>query len=271
MINTLTIYALFVTPFTLVFTTYSEKVQYFELFVDTAFSLDIIFNFFKIPYGQKDLRKIQRDYLFGFFIFDCGAAIPGLVTLEDNDTASYFKLLRLVHWNRFFKQLNIIFEKVLLNWLSYNRQKVSEIVSLVKLLVFVLLATHIIACLWIVFGRLEGGWVLNGDLLSDDHSFGLYTSSFYFVLTTITTVGYGDISGGSAHEYIFCMCVEFIGLTFFSFLLGTISIMLQGEKSFEQLINERLAMMDLWLRRLELSNQKSQMPGKLYLEIKRNI
>ena len=47
-INSLTIYALFATPFVLVFPKFSNDIQGFEMFVDTCFFLDIIFNFFKL-------------------------------------------------------------------------------------------------------------------------------------------------------------------------------------------------------------------------------
>jgi voltage-gated potassium channel len=57
----------------------------------------------------------------------------------------------------------------------------------------------------------------------------IYISAFYFILTTITTVGYGDISGSTTNEILFSMFVEFVGLTFFSFLTGTISVMFSGD------------------------------------------
>jgi len=44
----LTIYALFVTPFVLVFSESAPYLKNFELFVDAAFSLDIILNFLKL-------------------------------------------------------------------------------------------------------------------------------------------------------------------------------------------------------------------------------
>lgn len=69
----------------------------------------------------------------------------------------------------------------------------------------------------------EGG----GD--KHDHFKTIYANAFYFILTTITTVGYGDISGNTSREFVFSMFVEFIGLTFFSLLTGTISNMLSNE------------------------------------------
>ena len=86
MTNMLTVYALFVTPFVLVFPDSSPYLKSFELFVDAAFSLDIILNFFKLNDGQKEeeFSKLRINYLKYPFIFDCAAALPGLITLEDS-------------------------------------------------------------------------------------------------------------------------------------------------------------------------------------------
>jgi hypothetical protein len=48
LVNTLTVYALFATPFVLVFTKTSEVLKPFEMFVDICFAIDIICNFFKL-------------------------------------------------------------------------------------------------------------------------------------------------------------------------------------------------------------------------------
>jgi hypothetical protein len=83
----------------------------------------------------------------------------------------------------------------------------------------------------------------------------IYVNAFYFILTTITTVGYGDITGSTTSELLFSMFVEFVGLTFFSYLTGTISVMFSGNQSFESLINARMEELDLWLNKLEKCNQ----------------
>ena len=95
---------------------------------------------------------------------DCIATLPGLITFERGQIF-YFKLVRLVHWNRLFDQLNLIFDKVLLNWLAYNRHKVNELVTFIKLIIFLHLITHVLACGWISVGRLtEDSWVNQMDM-----------------------------------------------------------------------------------------------------------
>lgn len=70
------------------------------------------------------------------------------------------KLARFVHFNRFFEQLNLIVEKILMSWLGYTKQKISEYVDFIKLELTVLLLTHIMACVWVLVGQQdEQGWV----------------------------------------------------------------------------------------------------------------
>jgi hypothetical protein len=95
---------MFVTPLILVFPQIKAIYRNFELFVDFCFAIDIVLNFFKINKDQK-LKKINQyrmEYLQSYFIFDCVAVLPGLITLETTDKIAPTKLCRFVHWNRFF-------------------------------------------------------------------------------------------------------------------------------------------------------------------------
>jgi potassium voltage-gated channel Eag-related subfamily H protein 8 len=51
----------------------------------------------------------------------------------------------------------------------------------------------------------------------------LYITSFYFTVTTIMTVGYGDITATSVLEKIVCILLMLIGVVAFSFATGYIS------------------------------------------------
>ena len=167
--------------------------------------------------------------------------------------------------------------------LGYTRQKVSEYVDFIRLQITIVLITHLMACIWVLIGKNdEEGWVIvfvngqkeatdNQNLNYIDYTLDIYANAFYFILTTITTVGYGDLGGNTTIELLFSMIVEFVGLTFFSFLTGTISVMFSGDQSFESLINARMEQLDLWLLRLENCNKEEKIPNKLYHSIKEFI
>ena len=51
----------------------------------------------------------------------------------------------------------------------------------------------------------------------------LYVFSTYWVFTVITTVGYGDYSGGTTLEYEFSMCLQFLGMVVFTMMSSTVN------------------------------------------------
>jgi hypothetical protein len=90
-------------------------------------------------------------------------------------------------------------------------------------------------------------------------------------MTTITTVGYGDVSFGSTTEIAFVMVVEFIGLLFFSFLMGSINSMLAGTQNFEEFIQNTMDELDHWMLSLEKSNNNKRMSSRMYRRIKKTV
>ncbi len=45
-------------------------------------------------------------------------------------------------------------------------------------------------------------------------------AALYFIVATITTVGYGDISGGTAGEQLFCVGLMLLGVVSYSVAIG---------------------------------------------------
>ena len=43
-----------------------------------------------------------------------------------------------------------------------------------------------------------------------------YLTSFYFIITTFSTVGYGDISATNSIEKVFCIIIMCLGVTAFA-------------------------------------------------------
>lgn len=86
-------------------------------------------------------------------------------------------------------------------------------------------------------------------------------------MTTLTTVGYGDIKGYTKEEYGFTMAVEFVGILVFSIMMGFINeIFVGGEDDEEE--NSKLEEVDVWLVKLDNSRMSKQLPTVLYEKIK---
>ena len=91
---------------------------------------------------------------------------------------------------------------------------------------------HIVACLFIISATLiddvtfEGTWL---EKYTDEQTNnGVYAVAFYWTVTTITTVGYGDISGTNNFERIFCSFVMIVGVISFSFANGSLTSIIQN-------------------------------------------
>ena len=56
----------------------------------------------------------------------------------------------------------------------------------------------------------------------------IYAVAFYWIISTITTVGYGDISGTNNLERWFCSLIMFIGVISFSIANGSLASIIQN-------------------------------------------
>jgi hypothetical protein len=56
----------------------------------------------------------------------------------------------------------------------------------------------------------------------------LYVVGLYFVMTTTTTIGYGDISANSTTERLFTCCLMIVGVVSFTFISGALSSLLSS-------------------------------------------
>ena len=80
-----------------------------------------------------------------------------------------------------------------------------------------------------------------------------YLSAMYWAFTTLTTVGYGDIVPVNNEERIFTVVMEFVGLTVFGMVIGTITQIAADFNVQKKLMNERTQEVDQYMRERGLS------------------
>ena len=102
--------------------------------------------------------------------------------------------------------------------------------------IILLTIVHILSCIWIYLGKtvvnswIDGGGDVGGGPVLDNYDrMKLYVTAFYWVITTLTTVGYGDFKGYTTTEFCFQMFVEFLGIGVFSFLMNAINELFSSE------------------------------------------
>ena len=76
--------------------------------------------------------------------------------------------------------------------------------------------------------------------MSELHHFPLYSAAFYFTITTITTVGYGDLRGFNPTERLFCSFLMLVGVFSFSMLSSSIAQIVHNQDSTNEIYNTKL-------------------------------
>lgn len=103
------------------------------------------------------------------------------------------------------------------------------ILKLIQFLLTGIICTHLAACMWFLAATLASDtpntWVVVKNL--QDAAIGRqYLASLYWSITTLLTVGYGDIVPGTNTERAVCILWMVIGVGFYSFTIGTLTSVL---------------------------------------------
>uniref|UniRef100_A0A452H019 Ion transport domain-containing protein n=1 Tax=Gopherus agassizii TaxID=38772 RepID=A0A452H019_9SAUR len=184
--------------------------------VGAVLPADIVLNFrttFVSKSGQVvfDPHSIFLHYLTSWFLLDLLAALPFdlLYAFKVNVYfgAHLLKTVRLLRLLRLLPNLD-----------RYSQY--SAVVLTLLMIVFALLA-HWVACVWFFIGQLEieSSWLqelarLNGsswELLGGPSLRSSYLTSLYFALSSLTSVGFGNVSANTNTEKIFSICTMLIG------------------------------------------------------------
>jgi hypothetical protein len=83
-------------------------------------------------------------------------------------------------------------------------------------------------------------WIYQREFIMKPH-IDIYISSMYFIVTTVLTVGYGDITAVSLAEKCFCMLMMLIGVFSFSYATGTLSAIIQSVDERDTQLKEKIA------------------------------
>lgn len=99
----------------------------------------------------------------------------------------------------------------------------SGLERLIQFSFYYLLFLHVSACLMVTIATLEvdENWIDSKDVTLK--GFELYTLAFYFTITTVATVGYGDFAPVTVYERIFCVALIVLGVSSFSFMSGALT------------------------------------------------
>ena len=158
---------------------------------------------------------------------------------------------------------------------NYERGTYEYVFGIFRLIMII---THFYACIWIWLGtiyvpgsHLQPWLIENADTFADYSDLSIYIFAIYWIMETVSTVGYGDYSGQTIYEYSFTMLVQFTGLLITSVLMVAITKFIDGDFTFDSYIELKFRQLDLWITRVEKSNRPKYIQPNLFYEIRKNL
>jgi len=243
------LYTAIIFPYNLAFNDLTDSViPILDLVVDLCFVLDLFVNL-NLAYIDADFelvtnrRLIFKRYLRSWFISDVLSCLPIITSelwLGMEGQGQYSELLRLLRLPRLYRLAKIIRILDTSSPAGQNRllEKCKDVLKLnhgsVKLLTTVLMigiAIHLAACFWFLSAKASDlqpeTWVARIGQV-DAPASTQYLASVYWAVTTLATVGYGDINGFTNTERLLSVCWMFCGIYFFSFTIGSLTSFLSN-------------------------------------------
>jgi hypothetical protein len=179
-----------------------------EIFFDLVVSLVSVINIYLYFNSTEKSPRDWKSWLSVSLFFDVVCFLPlSLVAfLLFDQTAEWLLLLNLLSARhiRHIKPFLDGFDS--LKPITYR---------LIPILVMYPLLVHIIACGWISLG--------SGTAGNDPDQLLTYVKSIYWTFTTLTTVGYGDISARTIPQMLYACGVQVVGVGVFGFILSNVA------------------------------------------------
>ncbi|XP_037319094.2 potassium voltage-gated channel subfamily H member 6 [Pungitius pungitius] len=211
-----------------------------DLLVDVLFIVDIVINLRTTYVDRNDEvitqpSRIAKHYIKGWFLIDLFAAIPFDLLIFRSGSDEMATLTSLLKTARLLRLVRV----------ARKLDRYSEYGAAVLFLLmctFVLIA-HWLACIWYAIGFVERpytetGWLDNlaeqlGKSYNDSDSASgpsvkdKYVTALYFTLSSLTSVGFGNVSPNTNSEKIFSICVMVIGSLMYASIFGNVSAIIQ--------------------------------------------
>jgi hypothetical protein len=103
-----------------------------------------------------------------------------------------------------------------------------------------------------------------GSQMDDDDHFGIYTTMLYYVVTTITGVGYGDVIPRNQYEYIVAIILLNCGVFLYGFVIAKIRIVVNTNYTLQDIRGEQLEDFDSFLSGFELRRKRTLIEEKIH-------
>eukprot|EP00929_Paragymnodinium_shiwhaense_P088753 TRINITY_DN4906_c0_g1_i2.p1 TRINITY_DN4906_c0_g1~~TRINITY_DN4906_c0_g1_i2.p1 ORF type:complete len:902 (+),score=121.85 TRINITY_DN4906_c0_g1_i2:87-2792(+) len=202
-------------------------------------SCDMIISFVSGYYVNSNLEmrlsRTVRHYLSSWFIFDAIVVFPMWLLLVADSNAAILKNARVLRYLRMARVIRLLrlakFNMHLQEALAHvNSQTLLVSLGMVKLMIYLMLVSHVNACLWFAVGDLdERGWTTKFGVQTkpnSEHPGGYrYLMSMHWALTQFQ--GTSDVlPGDTVLERVYCVFAVIASLLILSSFVSTLTNMM---------------------------------------------
>lgn len=210
------------------------QVWSFIYLIDLIFIIDIGLNFIT-SYRDKgvevtEANKTVRRYARTMLPFDVIANFPWeiLLLFVGNQAWLGVPLLLWLRLPRFLRVIRLF--AIFRNWQSLSWIN-PGLLRIIRFGIAVALVTHLVACSWFFTASAQnfpaGNWAEAAGV-ENAAPVDQYVRSLYWTITTMTTVGFGDITPKRTAEYLVAMIVMLLGASLYAFIIGSIASLLSS-------------------------------------------
>ena len=207
-------------PFSVAIYESSTIYLYREIALTLIFSLDILISLIRIR-RKASFMHIEHSALQVFYrrwiVIDIIAAIP-------------FSLIFGISWLQLIRLVKAIKVFYLIQMLRQLMAHISNVILMLQLLFWATIATHWLSC----------GWISLRGLDHDLDLFTNYVNAVYWTVSTLTTVGYGDMTPVNTNERMYAILTMIFGYSFFGYLIGSFAGILSKKDPIREKYNENL-------------------------------
>lgn len=215
------------------------RLHYWQVFIDLTMSTIFIVDIFQSHRRKKSTKKtgLSKEYSKQQLVIDILASIPfNIISLVFGfgQIIQLFRFIRLLRLGRITKIFSMV----------GNLTIVPGLVKIPAIVISSIVAIHWIAC----------GWVIVHPI-SEPNLYTYYNKALYWAITTLTTIGYGDITPTDNISRIYTMIIMILGVGVYGIVIGNVTRMISMADRYKEKSKEKINDLNIFMKHYNIPHK----------------